>query len=157
MTLGIVDLKNFDITIASLQFGTISVRTYGQDGVSARIKSLDENLYNEKLGAYGDMMLNKNYKGRNKILEIAILRNSPDYAKFQNIVAAEEAGQSIILAATARDSLTQESYSTPGGVFKVIPEFQQGSDVDADVVYSILMPNCVHVPPKLDLNVTAGV
>lgn len=157
MTLGIVDLKNFDITLASLQFGTISLRNYGEDGVSAQIEPLDENLYNEKLGAYGDMMLNKNYKGRNKLLRIQILRNSPDYAKLQNIIAAEEAGQSIILAATARDSLTKESYTTPGGVFKTIPNFQQGSDVDGNVEFAILMPNCVHVPPILDLNVTAGV
>lgn len=157
MTLGIVDLKNFDITIASLQFGVISLRNYGENGVSAQIEALDENLYNEKLGAYGDMMLNKNYKGRNKLLRVQILRNSPDYAKLQNIIAAEEAGQSIIVAATCRDSLTQESYTTPGGVFKTIPNFEQGSDVDADVEFTVLMPNCVHVPPKLDLNVTAGV
>lgn len=157
MALGIVDLKNFDITIASLQFGTISLRNYGENGVSASIEALDENLYNEKLGAYGDMMVNKNYKGRNKILRVQMLRNSPDYAKLQSIIAAEEAGQSVIVAATCRDSLTEESYTTPGGVFKTIPNFQQGSDVDGDVEFTVLMPNCVHFAPKLDLNVTAGV
>jgi hypothetical protein len=158
MTLGIVDLKNFDITIASLQFGTISLRNYGENGVSAQIASPDTKLYNEKMGAYGDALLNKNYKaGRNKLLTIQMLRNSPDYARLQNIIAAEEAGQSIICAVTCRDSLTKESYSTPGGVFMDVPAFEQGSDVDADVEYTFFMPNCVHVPPKLDLNVTAGV
>lgn len=157
MSLGIVDLKNFDITIASVQFGTISLRNYGEAGISAQIEPLDENLYNEKLGAYGDMMVNKNYKGRNKLLRVQMLRNSPDYAKLQNIIAAEEAGQSIIVATNCRDSLTQESYSSPGGFFKNIPAFQQGSDVDGDVEFTVLMANCVHIPPKLDLNVTAGV
>lgn len=154
---GIVDLKNFDITIRSLQFGTISLRTYGPNGVSAEVEALEGKLYNEKSGAYGDMMLNKNYKGRNKLLRFRTLRNSLDYAKLQNIIAAEEAGQSIIVAVTARDSFTEESYTTPGGVFQDIPNFQQGSDVDGDVEFTILMTNCVHVPPKLDLNITAGV
>jgi len=157
MSLGIVDLKNFDVTIASLQFGSISLRTYGEAGIVAQIEPLDENLYNEKLGAYGDMMVNQNYKRRNNLLRAQILRNSPDYAKLQNIIAAEEAGQSIIVATTCRDSLTQESYSSPGGFFKTIPAFQQGSDVDGDVEFTVLLANCVHIPPKLDLNVTAGV
>lgn len=158
MSLGIVDLKNFDITIASLQFGSISLRNYGENGVSAQIESLDTKLYNEKLGAYGDAMVNKNYKaGHNKLLTVRMLRNSPDYAKLQSIIAAEEAGQSIICAVTCRDSMTTESYSSPGAFFQNVPSFEQGSDVDGDVEYTILMFNTVHIPPKLDLNITAGV
>lgn len=158
MTLGIVDLKNFDITIASLQFGSVSLRNYGEAGISAQIESIDPNLYNEKLGAFGDAMVNKNYKaGHNKLLNIKMLRNSPDYAKLQSIIAAEEAGQSIICAVTCRDSLTKESYASPSAFFKNVPAFEQGSDVDADVEFTILMFNTAHIPPKLDLNVSAGV
>jgi hypothetical protein len=147
MSLGIVSLNNFDLTLFSAQFGNLTLRTYGENGVSAEIEPLDENLYNEKLGAFGDMMVSKNYKGKNKLLRVRILRNSPDYARLQAIIAAEEAGQSILLAINARDSLTKESYSSPAGFFKAIPNFQQGSDVDGDVEFTILMSQVVHIPP----------
>lgn len=152
MTLAIVDLQNFDVNLISAQFGAITLRNYGEAGVSASIEPLDENLYNEKLGAFGDMMVSKNYKGRNKLLRVQILRNSPDYARLQAIIAAEEAGQSIIIAVACSDSRTNESYSSPGGLFKFIPNYQNGSDVDGDVEFTVLMPGTVHIPPTITLN-----
>ena len=152
-----VNLQDFDITLRSLQFGTFSFRNYGEAGVSCAIEPLDENLYNEKLGAFGDMMISKNYKGRNKLLRVQLLRNSPDYARLQGVIAAEEAGQSIIFAVTARDSRTEESYTSPAGVLKVIPKYEMGSDVDGDVEFTILMSNVVHFPPKINIGLTSGV
>ena len=153
ISLAIVDLQNFDINILSAQFGSISLRNYGEAGVSAEIEPLDENLYNEKLGAFGDMMVSKNYKGKNKLLRVQVLRNSPDYGDLQAIIAAEEAGQSIIVAVKASDALTKESYTSPGGFFKSVPKFQQGPDVDGDVEFTILMSQVVHVPPTINNNV----
>ena len=156
MSLGIVDLGNFDLTILSLQFGSFTLRTYGEAGVSAQVEALDPNLYNEKLGAFGDMMLSKNYKGgNNKLLTVQILRNTADYVRLQSIIAAEEAGQTILVAVTARDSLTEESYISPIGAFKAIPNYQMGSDVDADVTFTILMSGVVHVPPNQSLNIVS--
>lgn len=157
MTLGITDLQNFDINLISAQFGSITLRNYGEAGISASIEPLDENLYNEKLGAFGDMMVSKNYKGRNKLLRVQILRNSADYARLQSIIAAEEAGQSIILAVNCRDSRTQESYSSPGGIFKKMSNYQNGGDVDADMEFTVLMPSTVHIPPIININVVANV
>lgn len=149
MSLAQVDLKNFDLTLKSAQFGSLSLRNYGENGVSATIEALDKKLYNEKLGAFGDMMVSKNYKGRNKLLRIRVLRNSPDYARLQAIIAAEIAGQSIIFTVTAKDSITEEKYVSPAGVFSEVPDFQTGSDVEGDVEYVILMSNTVHFPPKI--------
>lgn len=157
MTLGIIDLQNFDINLTSLQFGTLTLKNYGEAGVSAAIESIDENLYNEKLGAFGDMMVSKNYKAANKLLKIQVLRNSPDYARLQAVIAAEEAGQSIIFAVNCRDSYTKESYTSPGGVFKKVSAFESGSDVSADMEFTILMPSTVHIPPIINLNVVANV
>ena len=151
MTLGVVNLTNFDLTITSLQFGSIHLRNYGENGISAQIEALDLNLYNEKLGAFGDLMVNKNFKGVNKLLTFRILRNSPDYVKMQQIVAAEEAGQTILCTVNARDSLTEEEYISLQSVFKNIPNYQMGSDTDADVEYTILMSSTVHIPPKNDV------
>jgi hypothetical protein len=153
MSLGIIDLQNFDITLVSTQFGSVTLRNYGEAGVSASIEALDENLYIEKLGAFGDMMVSKNYKGRNKLLRIQILRNSPDYAKLQAAIAAEEAGQTILMGVNCRDSKSEESYSSAGGLFKTIPNYQSGSDVDADVEFTVLMPTTLHVPPLQSLDV----
>ena len=86
-----------------------------------------------------------------------LLRNSPDYARLQDVIAAEEAGQSIIFAVTARDSRTEESYTSPAGVLKVIPKYEMGSDVDGDVEFTILMSNVVHFPPKINIGLTSGV
>ncbi len=155
--LGIIDLQNFDINLISAQFGSITLRNYGEAGISASIEPLDENLYNEKLGAFGDMMASKNYKGHNKLLRVQILRNSPDYARLQAIIAAEEAGQTVVMAVNCRDSYTQESYSSPGGLFKNIPNYQMGSDVDADVEFTVLMPSTVHIPPIVNIDVVANV
>ena len=155
MSLGIVDLNNFDITIVSAQFGSISLRNYGEAGVSASVEPLDESLYNEKIGAFGDLMLSKNFKGNNKLLRVQILRNTADYAKLQAIIAAEEAGQSILVAVNARDSLTEESYTSPVGVFKNIPQYQMGSDVDADVEFTVLMSTVVHIPPSASLDIVS--
>lgn len=155
MSLGIVDLANFDLTILSLQFGSIHLRNYGEAGISSEIAPLDPSLYNEKMGAFGDLMVNKNYKGVNKLLTVRILRNTPDYVKLQTIIAAEESGQAILVAVTARDSLTEEEYISPVGVFKNIPNYQTGPDTDADVEFTILMSSVIHNPPKADLNITA--
>jgi hypothetical protein len=158
MTLAIVDLQNFDINLISTQFGSITLRNYGEAGVVASLEPLDPKLYNEKLGGFGDMMVSKNYKGgRNKILRIQMLRNSPDYAKMQAIVAAEEAGQSVLMAINCRDSKTEESYASPSALMQNIPNFQQGSDVDGDVEFTILMANTVHIPPLANMDNVAGV
>jgi len=155
MSLGIVDLNNFDLTIVSAQFGNITLRTYGEAGVSARIAALDPNLYNEKLGAFGDMMVSKNFKGKNKLLTVQTLRNTADYAKLQAIIAAEEAGQTILVAVSARDSLTEEEYISPVGLFKVIPDYQMGPDVDGDTEFTVLMSSVIHIPPSTALNITS--
>lgn len=155
MSLGIVDLANFDLTILSTQFGSIYLRNYGENGISAQIEALDVALYNEKMGAFGDLMVNKNYKGVNKLLTVRVLRNTPDYVKLQTIIAAEESGQAVLCAVTARDSLTEEAYISPVGVFKNIPNYQMGPDTDADVEFTILMSSVIHTPPKADLNITA--
>lgn len=155
MALGIVDLNNFDLTILSLQFGSISLRTYGEAGVSCSIESLDPNLYNEKMGALGDMMVSKNLKGNNKLLRVQILRNSADYARLEAIIAAEEAGETVLVAVDAKDSLTGERYTAAVGLFKNVPNYQVGSDVDADVEFTILMPSTIHVPPSQSLNITS--
>lgn len=151
MSLGIVDLANFDLVIKSVQFGTIKLRNYGEAGVAAQIEPLDPDLYKEKMGSFGDLMVSKNYKGVNKLLRVQILRNNPDYVKLQAIIAAEEAGQAILCAVSARDTLTEEEYISQVGVFKNIPNFQSGSDVDADVEFTILMSSVVHIPPSVDV------
>lgn len=155
MSLGIVDLSNFDLTIVSAQFGSFTLRNYGEAGISAQIEALDTNLYNEKIGAFGDLMVSKNFKGINKLLTVQILRNTADYAKLQAIIAGEEAGESILVAINARDSFTQESYTSPVGVFKNIPNYQIGSDVDADVEFTVLMSSVVHIPPIESLNIVS--
>jgi hypothetical protein len=155
MSLGIVDLNNFDLTIVSAQFGNITLRTYGEAGISAQVEALDTNLYNEKIGAFGDLMVSKNFKGVNKLLTVQILRNTADYAALQAIIAAEEAGQSILVAVNARDSFTEESYTSPVGVFKNIPNYQMGTDVDADVEFTVLMSSVIHEPPKASLNIVS--
>lgn len=150
MSTSIVSLQNFDLTLTSAQFGSFTMRNYGENGISSKVAPLDENLYNEKLGAFGDILLSKNLKGKNKLLTINVLRNSADYARMQSIVAAEEAGQSIQLVVGAKDSLTKESYSSPAAYLKGMPEYQMGSDVDGDVVYTILLTQTVHIPPVIN-------
>jgi hypothetical protein len=149
MTTGIVNLQNFDLTLTSAQFGTFTLRNYGENGVSAQIEALDTKLNNHKLGALGDILINKNLKGKNKLLRIIVLRNTPDYARLQAIVAAEEAGQSIQLVVNAKDSNTKESYTSPAGYMEEIPNYQTGVDVDGDVEYTIILTQVVHIPPTI--------
>jgi hypothetical protein len=149
MTTGIVNLQNFDLTLTSAQFGTFTLRNYGENGVSAQIEALDTKLNNHKLGALGDILINKNLKGKNKLLRIIVLRNTPDYARLQAIVAAEEAGQSIQLVVNAKDSLTKESYTSPAGYMQVNPTYKTGISVD-DVVYTIILSQVVHIPPTIN-------
>jgi hypothetical protein len=150
MTTGIVNLQNFDLTLTSAQFGTFTLRNYGENEVSITIEPLDsKNLNDFKIGALGDLLISKNLQGKNKLLTINVLRNTPDYARLQAIIAAEEAGQSIQLVVNAKDSLTKESYTSPAGYMQVNPTYKTGISVD-DVVYTIILSQVVHIPPTIN-------
>jgi len=147
MGLGINDIAKVDLNLKGIGIGNIRLRNYGESDTSISVEPLDENLYNEKVGAFGDMLLNKNYKGRNKLVKINVLRQTADYAKLQAIIANEEAGLSNIFTVTLKDNNTKESYISTACVMKRIVTPMWGPNPEGDVEYQILMSSAIHTPP----------
>lgn len=143
---GLNEIGNVDCNFVG-EFGNFTVRNYGENGTTLSIESLEENAYNEAVGADGTMTLNKSNKPRNKKIVLNVRRSSADYSKMQKIVALEEAGKAVIFSAFVVDNNSGESYASTKCVLKTIPPVKFGPDPDHDAEYTILMASVVHVPP----------
>lgn len=150
MSAGISDIAKIDLNLVG-DFGNRVIRNYGENGASITMESLDPNLYNENVGAFGDMLINKSYKARNKKCIVHILRSTPDYIFFQSLAALEESGKTSVFSALMKDNNTGESFFSASCVLKTAPSYEAGPQPAADMQYEILMPSVIHVPPTKTL------
>lgn len=148
MAASLIDLGAVDLNITG-EFGNYTIRNYSEDGTSITAASIDENLYNENVGAFGDMLLNKSYKAQNIMLTIKVLRNSADYAKLKGIVSLELTGKSVLFSSLLIDNNTKEKYFSPQCVMKNNPASAWGSQPSPDVEFKILMPSVVYTAPTI--------
>lgn len=146
MSQALIDLGAVDCILTG-DFGSIAVRGYGPNPASIMIESLDNNLYTEAVGAFGDMLINKSYKARNKTLKINVLRNHYYYAKLKELVALELTGQAVIFAVLVKDNNSKELFTAAQCVLKVDPGAQWGSEPEPNVEFTILMPSVVYSAP----------
>jgi hypothetical protein len=143
----LIDLGAVDVILTGPDIGTLTIRGYGTNPACIQVESLDPNLYTEAVGAYGDMLINKSYKARNKKLRLNILRNQYYYKKLRNIIALELTGQSILFSVLVKDNNSKELFACPQAVMKVDPNAQWGSEPEPNVEFEILMPSVVYSAP----------
>jgi hypothetical protein len=148
-TMALIDLGAVDVILVGADFGVIAVRGYGPNPASVRIEPLDNNLYTEAAGAFGDMLVNKSYKANNMKLTVNILRNQFFYKKLKGIVALEKSGNSVLFSVLVKDNNTGEIYAAPQCVMKKDPGAQWGSEPEPNVEFEILMPGTIYTPPTL--------
>lgn len=138
------DIRKVDVVIAG-DFGNYTFRNWGDAGTSISIESIEANLYNEKVGANGDMLLSKSYKPSNKLVKLNVLPKSADYIFLQKLVALEESGSQNVFICTVKDNNTGESYVSDSCVLKTAPAVSFGDNIDGGIEYQILMPSAVHI------------
>jgi hypothetical protein len=147
--MSLIDLGAVDVILTGADFGTIALRGYGPNPVSIRIEALDPNLYTEAVGAFGDMLLNKSYKAKNKKLVVNILRNQFYYKKLKGIVALELSGAAVLFSVLVKDNNSKELIAAAQCVMKTDPGMQWGSEPEANVEFTILMPASAYIAPAL--------
>lgn len=145
----LIDLGAVDVILTGADIGSLNVRGYGPNPVSVRVEAIDPNLYTEQVGAFGDMLVNKSYKAKNKKLFINILRNQYWYKKLKAIVSLELSGSPVIFSVLVKDNNSKELIACAQAVMKTDPGMQWGSEPEANVEFTILMPACVYNAPKL--------
>ena len=146
----LIDLGAVDVLLKGADIGSIALRGWGPNPVSVKVECLDPNLYNESVGADGDMLINKSYKAKNKIIEINILRGHYYYKKLKDIVSRELSGAAVLFSVLVKDNNSKESFSCAQAVLKTDPGFQAGSQPEGDVLFRVLMPACVYGAPILE-------
>ena len=139
-----VDIRKVEV-ILSGTFGVHAFKNWGENAVSVNVEALEEMLYNEKLGANGDMLLSKSYKPDNKLVRLNVLPKSADYFFMQKLVALEESGAQDVFVCTIKDSLNNESWISTSCVLKNAPKVEFGDNIAGDIEYQILMPAAVHI------------
>jgi hypothetical protein len=149
MSISVIDLKAVDVILTAPDFGAWTIQGYGPNPVSVSIKPLDENLYTEAVGAFGDMLVNKSYKAKNMMLSLNILRKNYWYNQLKKVVALEKTGKSVIMAVLVRDTNGNEIAACAQAVMKTDPGMEWGSEPEANVEFKILMPSVVYTPPTL--------
>lgn len=148
--MAMIDLGAVDLIMVGPDLGAPwNVKGYGPDPVSISVEPLDMDLYKEAVGAFGDMLLMKSFKAKNKKLEVNILRNHFWYAKFKSIVALELSGQSVLFSVVVKDSNTKELITAPQCVIKADPGMKFGAEPPADVKFTILMPAAIYTAPLI--------
>lgn len=148
MSAHLIDLGAVDVIITGT-FGSYTIRNYGESGTAIDLSSIDDNLYQENVGAFGDMLVNKSYKAQNMLLTLTTLRKSTDYSRLRAIVAEELSGGPVPMSVLVRDNNGGESYFSAQAYMKNNPSFQAGSQPDANVEFKILMPSTVATAPEL--------
>lgn len=144
--ISLIDLGAVNVILVG-DFGTLKVKGYGPNPASIMISSLDPNLYTEAVGAFGDMLINKSYKAKNKLLKLNILRNQYYYKKLMQIVGLELTGQSTIFSVLVTDNNSKELFACAQAVMKINPEYQAGPEPEPNVEFNILMPSVVYTAP----------
>lgn len=143
------DLGAVDVLLKGADIGSIALRGWGPNPISIRCESPDPNLYNEDVGAFGDMLINKNYKAKNKMLELNILRGHYYYKKMKDIVARELSGGSVLFSVLVKNNNDKELITCAQAVLKNDPGMQFGPQPEGDSLFRILMPACVYGPPTI--------
>lgn len=143
------DLGAVDVLLKGADIGSIDLRGYGPNPVSVKVEPLDQDLYKESVGAYGDMLLSKSYQAKNKILEVNILRGHFYYKKMKDIIARELSGGSVLFSVLVKNNNDNELITCAQAVVKNDPGMMFGSNPDGDVLFRILMPSCIYGPPTL--------
>ena len=147
--ISVIDLKAVDVILTAPDFGAWTLQGYGSNPVSIELKPLDENLYTEAVGAFGDMLVNKSYKSRNMMLTVRILRKNYWYNQLKKVVALEKTGKSVIMAVLVRDTNGNELVACPQGVMKTDPGMEWGSEPEANVEFKFLLPAGIYTPPTI--------
>ena len=144
------DLAKVDFSIIAPLVGlNFTVRNYGSNATSIMIESPEADLNIPKIGALGDVLVNKSYKAQSKEVTLNVLRNSPDYLKLQSIVTAEEAGESVLMVASYINNNTKEKFISTKAFMRVSPPVQDGADVEDNVEYKLFLANVIHTPPTV--------
>lgn len=138
------DIRKIDVVLNGA-FGSYSFKNWGENGVSITVEALDEDLYKEKLGANGDMLLGKSYKPNNKLIRMQVLPKSDDYVWLQKQIALEESGAQGVFVCTVKDNTLGESFTSTSCVFKNAPKVEFGGEIAGDIEFTILMPSAVHL------------
>jgi hypothetical protein len=149
MGISVIDLKAVDVVLTSPDFGVWTLQGYGSNPVSISVKPLDENLYTEAVGAFGDMLVNKSYKSKNMMLTVQILRKNYWYNQLKKIVALEKTGKSVIMAVLIRDTNGNEIVACAQAVMKNDAGMEWGSEPEANVEFKFLLPSVVYTPPTV--------
>jgi hypothetical protein len=144
----LIDLGAVDCILTGT-FGSFNVRNYGSNNASITVESIDNNLYQEQVGAFGDMLINKSYKARNMNLKINVMRNSFYYAKLKEIIALELTGAATIFAVIVKDNNSKELFAAAECVMKTNPASMWGSNPEDNVEFHILMPSVVYTAPTV--------
>jgi hypothetical protein len=147
--MSLIDLGAVDVILTGTDIGALNIKGYGPNPVSIKVEALDPNLYTEAVGALGDMLLNKSYKAKNKKLIINVLRNQYWYKKLKGIIALELAGSSVLFSVLVKDNNSKELIAAAQCVMKNDPGMQWGSEPEANVEFTILMPATVYNAPLL--------
>lgn len=142
------DLANVDVSLVG-EFGAYTLRNYGEDGTSIEITSIDDNLYNEHVGAFGDILINKSYKPQNMLLKVKAMRHGADYARLKGIVSLELTGEAVIFAASYVNNSNNERVYSAQCFMKKNPPIAAGSDPSPDVEFQIIMTSVVYTPPTI--------
>jgi len=143
----LIDLGAVNVILTGADFGTLAVKGYGPNPASIMVESLDPKLYTSATGAFGDMLINKSYKAKNKRLKINILRNQYYYKKLMQIVGLELTGQSILFSVLVKDNNSNELFAAAQCVMEVNPGYQAGPEPEPNVEFDILMPTVVYTAP----------
>jgi hypothetical protein len=145
----LIDLGAVDLIMIGANIGRWEVQGYGPNPVSISVEPLEADLYKEAVGAYGDMLVMKSYKPKNKKLVVNLLRNHYWYKKFKSIVASELSGNSVIFSVLVIDNNQKEIIACAQAVLKSDPGMKFGPEPPGDVEFTILMPAAIYTAPLL--------